>query len=141
MSYCNKCGKEIGNQNFCPNCGASNIDAGANRTYGQGYDNRYPPNQPYNSGYAMKNPGTAAILAALLGFIGITGIGHIYVEKVKKGVTILIGFIVLMILGFFLLFPWIFALILWVWQIFDAYNLAKEYNDSVMMTGRPPRDW
>jgi hypothetical protein len=40
---------------------------------------------------------------------------------------------------------WIFSLIciigvlgLLVWQVFDAYRLAKQYNEAVRQTGRPP---
>ena len=29
-------------------------------------------------------------------------------------------------------------LVFWVWQIFDAHNLANQYNDALRQTGNPP---
>jgi hypothetical protein len=31
-----------------------------------------------------------------------------------------------------------FPLIFWIWNIYDAYNLCKEYNIILTQTGRPP---
>jgi hypothetical protein len=38
-----------------------------------------------------KSPGTAALKAFIVGIFALPGIGHIYVEKVGKGVAILVG--------------------------------------------------
>ena len=46
--------------------------------------------------------------------------------------------------AFFFAFPIIFGVfgLLWlaflVWNVFDAYNLARVYNQHLMNTGRPP---
>jgi TM2 domain-containing membrane protein YozV len=100
-----------------------------------------------------KNPGIAALLAAILGIWGLMGIGHIYVGKIAKGVVFLIVGIILaglvwvsfalgfLTLGFGFIFTLIFAVILvilWIYQIVDAYNLAKMFNREVQSTGKPP---
>lgn len=93
------------------------------------------------------------MLAAVPGIFGLMGIGHIYVGKIGKGIALLILGILLSILvygslvvaaltfGLGLIFTLGFALllfILWIYQIVDAYNLAKRFNREAQATGRPP---
>jgi uncharacterized membrane protein len=81
------------------------------------------------------------------------GVGHIYVGRLKRGLLLLIVCIVLasltygsMLLGFVTFgLGWIGAivfgiilLILWIWQIFNAYRLAKQFNKAVEETGKAP---
>jgi hypothetical protein len=81
------------------------------------------------------------------------GIGHIYVGRLGRGIALLIVGIILGILswgsfilgfvtfGITFIFWIIFAIILfilWIWQTYDAYNLAKQFNRIVEETGRPP---
>jgi len=44
-----------------------------------------------------KSPGTTALIAFLGGLFALPGIGHMYVEKVRRGIIILIGGLVLYI--------------------------------------------
>lgn len=115
-----------------------------------------------------KSPGTAALIAFVGGIFALPGIGHIYVGKVGKGIAILILGVVLTVLTFVLIFSvlpftmstdedtivenasigiWIpiisavFGIayfVLFVWQIFNARNLAKKFNESVRKTGKEP---
>jgi len=115
-----------------------------------------------------KSPGTAALIAFIGGIFALPGIGHIYVGKVGKGIAILIFGVVLMVLTFVLIFSvvpftmstdeaanvenasigiWIpiisaaFGIayfVLFVWQILNARNLARKFNETVKTTGKEP---
>jgi TM2 domain-containing membrane protein YozV len=99
-----------------------------------------------------KDPALAGVLSFLL-----FGLGQIYNGKVRRGVTILISEIILLILSIVILsfgLAWvsenqqelgragIFAIIIgalsflsyfivWIWNIFDAVNGAKKINESI----------
>ncbi len=160
--YCSRCGGPLPEgAKFCPHCQApvGNPAGGpvAAPTSGQPYGPVYPM-------HSQKDLGVTAILALIPGFFGIMGIGHLYVGKVARGIiTLIVGlvliplfflsflFIPMMALGgprtvgigivtFFILIiigiaAWIGLLI---WQTFDSYNLAKEYNRRLLASGVPP---
>lgn len=101
----------------------------------------------------MKNAGTAAVIALIVGAILFWGVGHIYVGKVLKGIGIMIaGWVIggLFVLSFLSIIAvgigglaviLLFALLAlggWIWQTFDAYSLAKQYNDYVRTHGVEP---
>jgi len=94
------------------------------------------------------------------------GAGHVYVGKISKGFAIiLVYFMLFAIIGYLLTIgsweyshsDWFYdyyyfkftylreallltipLFILWLWNIFDAYKSAKEYNSSIKTTGNPP---
>ena len=79
---------------------------------------------------------------ALLGVCSflIPGLGQIIGGSVGKGIVILIldyflfilGFVTtFFIIGFFIL---IIPFIIWIWNIFDAVNIAKQYNMQLLMS-------
>jgi TM2 domain-containing membrane protein YozV len=77
-----------------------------------------------------------------LGIFGIEGIGQIYVGQVGRGVGILIAGFAFWIIGV-LTAPYglvilIGLFVLFIWQIFDARRLCKEYNNFVSQNGRAP---
>lgn len=94
-----------------------------------------PPAQPMQQPYPVgpprqiilkeKDTGIAAVLSLI-----IPGLGQMYIGKVGRGVLILIVTIILSMV--------LIGLIIWIWNIFDAYNLAKKYNESLRATGRKP---
>jgi len=105
--------------------------------------NPNPQNNPqYQVGY--KSEGTASVLAILLGLIALCGIGQIYAGKIGRGICILIGNWVLLVIGVATLIILIGipiligALALFIWQIIDARNLCRKYNDYLANNGRPP---
>jgi TM2 domain-containing membrane protein YozV len=76
-------------------------------------------NNPINLDFQKKTPGLAAVLAFF-----IPGLGHIYCGQIGKGVIFLLSFI----LGSFLLvLP---GVIVWIYSMVSAYNLAQEINDK-----------
>jgi len=103
-----------------------------------------------------KEKGVATVLAAVFGLLGILGIGHFYVERIRRGIGFLfLGIVLAMILamliamglgspgGFYLLAIGIgllavVDLAVWVWQVYDAYRLAAEYNYHLREFREPP---
>ena len=100
------------------------------------------PNQPTASAIPYnpyKNPTNAVLIAAIGGLFGFSGIGHMYVGKVVKGIVILVGGLVLFVLGFFTIgVTFVLYFILWIWQIFDARKLANQFNESLQNSGKQP---
>jgi len=152
--YCNHCEKDMPNDfKFCPVCG--NPPSGVPQ-YSQPPPppppryNTPPPNPPnyqnnpppYQGLY--KNEGTAILLAAILGFIGLCGVGHMYIGKIGRGIGFLIVVLILDSIGWATVWmligiPFlIIGLVIYVWHIFDVRNLCREYNDYLSRNGRPP---
>ena len=91
------------------------------------------------------------ILSAILSFF-IPGLGQIYNGQMKKGIVLIVGYIVLWIamfvvyfvgalvtmgVGAFCCMPiFIVPLILWVYGMYDAYKVANAINK-----GEPTKDW
>ena len=95
-----------------------------------------------------KSESTTLILSIVIGLFGISGIGHIYVGKIGRGVGILIVGLVLTIIGFATIFIGIGVVFLiayiplFIWQIIDARNICRHYNDYYEEFGKaPPSNW
>jgi hypothetical protein len=164
--YCPQCGRPSDEGfSFCPQCGASfkgplSLEAEASKTEGNispapSYDpyRRGPSDQHTEPSFGCttpayqngKSPKKAFLLGLGLGFFGLMGMGHIYMDKVRRGVALLIigGF-----LAFVSLYSWIISLemteysigirvftalvmstpylILQLWQSFDAPKPKKD---------------
>ncbi|MDR3282960.1 MAG: zinc ribbon domain-containing protein [Candidatus Methanoplasma sp.] len=143
--YCSKCGKVIQDGvAFCSACGSS----------ASGGNYQAPPYWS-QAQYQMplKNTGLTVILAFLF-----TGLGHLYIGRIKRGVGIIIGGVLLPLASLFAFLPLLalndesglggFIIIViavlvldfayWLWNIFDAHKLANEYNEALRRTGNPP---
>lgn len=145
--YCSKCGIKIDDgQTFCDKCGAR---VGSAEGGGQ------------NTTYVVSIRDKSAGIAAVLSFL-VMGLGQIYVGKIARGLLLMFSYIVFVVIEILLIFAWLwdpysstmdddfFALaivllavsvcyfILWIWNIFDAYKKANEYNDSLRATGKRP---
>ena len=137
--YCGRCGNQLDEgQAYCDRCGQRSGDPA-------------PPRQQYQT-LREKSEGAAAVLSFLCG-----GLGQIYVGKIARGLVIMLGYILLMIFTFFLMIVimWddgdltalgililflgvVGQFIIWIWNIFDAHKLAREYNDRLRSTGMRP---
>lgn len=137
MSYCSRCGNLARDDaQFCSRCGAPL--GGGFQSYSQG-------NQTTVS-YTYRKDEKEAILALILSVI-IPGVGQMYCGKVGRGIGILVlislfsfvSFIPLFLMmdpvdfnfaGFFALnvVMSIIVLIIYIWQIYDAYRCADDYN-------------
>jgi len=135
MEFCPGCGRAVESSLvYCSYCGVSL------RT--PSYSSRQPYQTVGTYKRQEKRPWVAVGLALVLGVFGLWGIGHLYAGKFARGIGLL--FVGLIIGGLF----W-FSVILTViligyvgialfglffvggllWQVFDAYNVAREYNE------------
>ena len=121
--FCSSCGAAlIGKSTTCMKCGYTKT--------------KY---NPMAAGAQYKNEGTGLILSIVLGLFCLNGIGQIYAGKVGRGIGIMIGSWVLIVVGVLTLGIGLIAyLAIFIWQIFDTKNLCKEYNEFVSLNGRPP---
>ena len=97
-----------------------------------------------------KSESTTLLLAIILGLFGLSGIGHLYVGGMLKGVVILIAGFMLGVVGVFLTvyLPYVFGILgfmffiayipLYIWQIIDARKLCRYYNDYYEEYGEEP---
>lgn len=149
--YCPNCGKDSAlGAKFCESCGttlpADQTAQAANQQYAQTPPQQAPPygqpqygqpqpyGQPMYAPVPLKNAGLAAVLAFLW-----AGLGHIYLGLITKGILYMVLTVVLVILSVFTFgITLIIWFIFWIWQIYDAYKLANQYNSSVQQTGRAP---
>jgi len=152
--YCSHCEKDMPNDfKYCPVCGSPPAKKSSPPPGEYSRQFNPPPPQPKTANYSQNTPqypvgykgeGTALILAIVLGLFGLCGIGHLYVGKIGRGIGILIGNWVLLGIGvatavFLIGIPFLIgALVLFIWQIIDARNLCREYNDYLANNGRPP---
>lgn len=142
QQFCSQCGQQLqAGARFCASCGAS-ADP---RMVG-------PTRAPSIPAPGSKSVGTAVALSLILPFLGFSGIGHLYLERVGRGLTILFLDWAITIAAFtflfaglifyaFLLLSAIFflaAFVIYIWQIVDAGNLANEWNRRVAQTGQKP---
>ena len=146
MPQCPNCGRAVPpNSQFCPYCGAAQSSSTTPATSA-------PPLSRYVI-VQYKSPGIAVVLALVFGIFGLAGVGHIYVGKVSKGLSLIIIGVILGVLtwgsfitgfltfGFGFVASAIFGLMLFVlcvWQIYDAYVLANLFNRRVQETGTAP---
>ncbi len=163
MPYCPSCGREVKEgENYCPYCGGALPQQQASSSERRGYNTSHQGyTGPDQGGYQQplvygteKSTGVAIILGLIVGLIGLWGIGQMYVGRIARGVMFLILGLILMpalvLIGAFGMFVTaglslllIFALpivylVLWIYQGYDAYKLAQEYNMHLSRTGSPP---
>lgn len=166
-NFCSNCGEKLDENtkvDECPKCHSALHE----------HDTHIKPSRPVVEHLPYKSPGTTALIAFLGGIFALPGIGHMYIGKVRKGILILIGGLILyvlaivpivmavsfqellssqnsvtsdittdissvwiQILALMLIFS-IAYIVLFIWQIFNARNLAKKFNESVRTTGKEP---
>jgi TM2 domain-containing membrane protein YozV len=122
--YCDRCGAEVSDaREHCDRCGH---------------------NKPH---FAVRTREKNANMAAIFSFL-FAGLGQMYVGRITLGIGLMFLFIVILAGALFaLVFTLgvmglaVFAmiiLVMWMFNVFHAYNLAMEYNDSVVSTGQRP---
>ena len=123
--FCSSCGAAlIGKSTTCMKCGYTKTK----------YNPMTPP-----QGALYKNEGTGLILSIVLGLFCLNGIGQIYAGKVGRGIGIMIGSWVLIVVGVLTFGIGLIAyLAIFIWQIFDTKKLCREYNEFFSLNGRPP---
>ena len=140
--YCNNCGNKMEeHQMFCDKCGSKIGERAGERGMG---------NHSHMVCVREKSTGIAAILSILW-----AGLGQIYVGRIGRGLALMFAHLMLIIAGgFFVLAGGLFGgiggavgggmiflvllVVLWAWNVFDAYKQANNYNDALMSNGRRP---
>jgi TM2 domain-containing membrane protein YozV len=114
--FCINCGEEIdARAEICPKCGVRVAPPPAS----------VPP-QPVITEHKTEG------LAAVLSFIFV-GLGQIYNGQIGKGILfIILGIIFAALMIILIGIP--LYLILWVYNIYDAYNTAKKINAGLIKT-------
>ena len=82
--------------------------------------------------YPKKNLGITILLPVL-----VSGVGHIYLGIVKKGIIILIvGISIAIIVHMFVPYPWSWIIggVYWLWQLIDAIRSYRKRN--IQYTGK-----
>jgi len=149
MPFCSKCGFQIGiaGAGFCPICGMSLTAASSALTIQPVYVPPLFAPDPQGVYYLpqmivplrLKSTTIAAVLSLFF-----AGTGQIYTGRAARGLGImallsLIGFAgysVYRLLGLLLVIPYIVGI--FAWQVYDAYSLAKKYNEYTRTYTRPP---
>jgi TM2 domain-containing membrane protein YozV len=123
MVFCRNCGGDLPSENssFCPDCGKPQNNANAVRIANQ-----------------TKSNGTAIVIALIAGILGFNGIGHFYIGKIVRGITLLIVGWILIVMTFFFIPIGIVYLIFWIWQAYDVNNKTKYFNNYIISNGKPP---
>jgi TM2 domain-containing membrane protein YozV len=105
MAFCQNCGAALSDgSRFCSSCGHWQPSAGAAPAPA-------PPSAVIPEKYGI---------AALLSFF-LPGLGQVVKGQVLKAIVIWLGMIVFVVLSFVVIgLP--LLLVLWLWQIYDAYN-------------------
>jgi uncharacterized membrane protein YdbT with pleckstrin-like domain len=155
MIKCSDCGKETSeDQNFCPSCGTKlgkksvpDLESELKETKEKVEELEKKSKSQEDRDYTQtmyKSESTTLVLAIVLGLFGISGVGHIYLGKVGKGIAILIVNIVLaiiggatIIIGIGIIFLIIY-LVIFIWQIVDARSLCQYYNSHIREKGKRP---
>lgn len=103
--YCPKCGAQLqfDDAEICPKCGVRIKAASSSE---------------------IKSTGIAAIASFV-----IPGLGQIYCGKIGRGIMILIGAVICCLL-IIVIIGIVLAPIYWIWNIYDAYTLAKKINSG-----------
>ena len=155
MIKCSDCGKKTtDDQNFCPSCGTrlekksdSDLESELKETKEKVKELEKKSQSQDDRDYVQtmyKSEGTTLVLAIVLGIFGISGVGHIYLGRVGKGIAILIVNLILGAIGGATLFIGvgviflIIYLVIFIWQILDSRSLCQYYNSHIREKGSRP---
>jgi TM2 domain-containing membrane protein YozV len=132
--FCPKCGApNAEDARFCQKCGAALALAAAAAAPSAGPAVPPPgmPQQPLpQPGYYAPAPagpryavGKSPGVALLLSFL-IPGVGQFYCGESKKGGIMLAVYLISWLTAFFVI-GWAGLLVVWIWSMVDAYNIAS----------------
>ena len=133
--FCSNCGApNVEGARFCQKCGAALVpNAAAAAASGTGPTApamgmpQQPPLPPGN--YAAMQPGPRYAvgkspgIALLLSFL-IPGVGQFYCGENKKGGIMLAVYLLSWMTAFFVI-GWAGVVVVWIWSMIDAYNIAS----------------
>ena len=141
--FCGSCGTVLASKfSPCPKCGHVKTTFAPPPQYSNPGVN---PQGGYPQGGLYKSSGTTNLLSILFSILLVTsGVGHLYLGQIGKGIGLMIGGWILLIVGaatiFFgvgiiLLIGWF---VLWIYSMVNANSECSKYNQFVSQNGRPP---
>ncbi len=146
--YCTKCGAmNTTDSHFCSSCGASLAPPKEVIPPPPPPTTAPPPppppttSPPYETQMTdaqlmtiRKNEGVSVILTIIL-----PGLGHLYVNKLKRGLVFIVISIIMWIIGAtVILIP--ITLVWYLYGIYDCYQLTKKHNEALFSLRRPPQE-
>lgn len=143
--FCEGCGGPFDpNDASCPQCGQANTS-------------------PSNPAWPLKSKKNTLVLSIVFGLVGLVGLGHLYLGKFRRGVGLIVYDLVMFAIIGIIVEPWgwtimdnfnsvnellsffaglivlgIISITVFIWQIFNARKLCKEYNTCINSNGIPP---
>jgi RNA polymerase subunit RPABC4/transcription elongation factor Spt4 len=146
--FCGGCGGPLPSKfSPCPKCGHVKTTFAPPPQYsnpGVNPQGGYPQGG-YPQGGLYKSSGTTNLLSILFSILLVTsGVGHLYLGQIGKGIGLMIGGWILIIvgastmffgIGFLFLIGWF---VLWIYSMVNANSECSKYNQFVSQNGRPP---
>jgi len=137
-SFCGGCGGPLASKySPCPKCGHVKTTFAPPPQYSS------PGVQPQN--FLYKSSSTTNLLSILCSlFIGTSGVGHLYLGQIGKGIGLMIGGWILLGVGIVTIFFGVGIIILivwfvlWIYSMIDANKQCQIYNEFVSQNGRAP---
>jgi len=137
-SFCGGCGGPLASKySPCPKCGHVKTTFAPPPQYSS------PGVQPQN--FLYKSSGTTNLLSILCSLLIVTsGVGHLYLGQIGKGIGLMIGGWILLGVGIvtimfgvgiIILIVWF---VLWIYSMIDANKQCQIYNQFVSQNGRAP---
>ena len=149
-TYCSKCGAmNTTDSNFCSSCGATLAPPKEVIPPPPATTAPPPPPPPPTTSAppayqtqmtdaqlmtVRKNEAISVILTLLL-----PGLGHLYVNKIKRGLVFIVISIIMWIIGATLILIPI-TLVWYLYGIYDCYQLTKKHNEALLSLRRPPQE-
>jgi TM2 domain-containing membrane protein YozV len=153
--YCSKCGAmNTTDSNFCVSCGASLAPpkkaVPPTTAPPPPPPPQYTPPPPPTTGTASYPPPTQMTDAQLMTVrknealsviltIILPGLGHLYLNKIKRGLVFIVISIIMWIIGAtVILIP--ITVVWYLYAIYDSYQLTKKHNEALFSLRRPPQE-
>ena len=137
MKFCYRCGEKIFEEaEICPKCGVrqkhlpgyQHPAAGSPASGNPAPENQNPQPgtqnpQPAKTYEERKSPALAAILSFFW-----CGLGHAYCGDLSFGIMLMIVYPIIAFVCSITIICIPFVLLMWIWGMYDSYNLAKKIN-------------
>jgi TM2 domain-containing membrane protein YozV len=131
IKVCPKCMKKSVNENYCPTCGYRlNPNVKTCQSCGSAMDVNAQVCASCGAAVVQKNPILALVLSLLF-----PGLGQLYNGQNRKGITLIIAYVVFLILSLILI-GIILAILIWLYGMYDAFTSAKALNNGETVEDR-----
>ncbi len=131
IKICPNCRQKTVNEDFCPICGFKiNQNIKVCAKCGSKIDSQAKVCANCGAKVIYKIPVLALVLSLIF-----PGLGQIYNEQNRKGITLIIGYIISFLLCLILVGV-ILTILIWIYGMYDAYITAKAINNGEILEDR-----